>query len=92
MWTDSCSAVGVNIQTNCKSGASPWDYYYLMVSSGFTEYVWSMRTFITAVSANIVLYIVVSSYMTMYLTLRYCKAQVLQQSEPSQLNNFPDSV
>ena len=31
-------------------------------------------------------------FMIAVNALRYCKAQVLQQSEPNQLNNFPDSV
>ena len=43
-------------------------------------YFWYMRIFMIAVSADIVLYIVVSSYITMYPTLRYCKAQVVQLS------------
>ena len=54
-------------------------------------YFWSERIFMITVIINILLCIVVSSfcYMKIYCTLRYRQAQVLQQSEPDQLNNFP---
>ena len=54
-------------------------------------YFWSVRIFMIGVGTNILLCIVVSSfcYMKIYFTLRYWQAQVLQQSEPNQLNNFP---
>ena len=54
-------------------------------------YFWSAGVFTIAVVVNIQLCIVVSSfcYIKIYYTLRYRPAQVLQQSEPDQLNNFP---
>lgn len=53
-------------------------------------YFWSARIFTITVVINILLCIVVSSfcYTKIYCSLRYRQAQVLQQSEPDQLN-FP---
>ena len=64
---------------------------WLVLSFHSLLYFWSERFFTIVVMINILLCIAVSSfcYMKIYFTLRYRQAQILQQSEPDQLNNVP---